>query len=90
MRRRSFAKNVTAADSDVIVVDASVAVEVLLRTSRGEPVISEVVRADRHAPHIIDLEFATLDREVAQVFRTIQKAAQNQQTTQQAKQQASS
>src|SRR5579871_823747 len=36
---------------------------------------------------VIDLEFATLDREVAQVFRTIQKAAQNQ--TEQAKQQAS-
>jgi ribonuclease P protein component len=39
---------------------------------------------------VIDLEFATLDREVAQVFRTIQKTAQNQQATQQAKQQASS
>jgi ribonuclease P protein component len=36
---------------------------------------------------VIDLEFTTLDREVAQVFRTIQKAAQNQQATQQAKQQ---
>ena len=39
---------------------------------------------------VIDLEFATLDREVAQVFRTIQKAAQGQQTTQQTKQQTSS
>jgi len=28
---------------------------------------------------VIDLEFFTLDREVAQVFRTIQKAAENQQ-----------
>jgi ribonuclease P protein component len=37
---------------------------------------------------VIDLEFSALDREVAQVFRTIQKSAQNQQATQQAKQQA--
>ena len=29
---------------------------------------------------VIDLEFATLDREVAQVFRTIQKMAEKQQT----------
>src|SRR3984957_13264587 len=39
---------------------------------------------------VIDLEFATLDREVAQVFRTIQKAAQGQQTIRQTKQQTSS
>ena len=29
---------------------------------------------------VIDLEFATLDREVANLFRTIQKAAEKQQT----------
>ena len=33
---------------------------------------------------VIDLEFTTLDREVAQVFRSIQKAAENQQAKQQA------
>jgi ribonuclease P protein component len=38
---------------------------------------------------VIDLEFASLDREVAVVFRAIQKAAQSQQATEQAKQQAS-
>jgi ribonuclease P protein component len=38
---------------------------------------------------VIDLEFASLEREVAVVFRAIQKAAQSQQATQQAKQQAS-
>jgi len=32
---------------------------------------------------VIDLEFTALDREVAQVFRTIQKAAENQQAKQQ-------
>ncbi len=35
---------------------------------------------------VIDLEFSTLDREVAQVFRTIQKAAERQQDRQQDKQ----
>jgi ribonuclease P protein component len=39
---------------------------------------------------VIDLEFTALNREVANVFRTIQKAAQSQQTTQQANQPASS
>jgi ribonuclease P protein component len=38
---------------------------------------------------VIDLEFASLDREVAQVFRTIQKVAQSQQAAEQAKQQDS-
>src|SRR3984957_11689708 len=33
---------------------------------------------------VIDLEFTTLDREVAQVFRSIQKAAETQQAKQQA------
>jgi ribonuclease P protein component len=35
---------------------------------------------------VIDLEFSTLDREVAQVFRAIQKAAERQQDRQQDKQ----
>jgi ribonuclease P protein component len=39
---------------------------------------------------VIDLEFTALNREVANIFRTIQKAAQSQQTTQQANQPASS
>ena len=39
---------------------------------------------------VIDLEFTALNREVANVFRTIQKAAQGQQTTRQTKQQTSS
>jgi ribonuclease P protein component len=36
---------------------------------------------------VIDLDFAVLDREVAQVFRMIQKAARKQQEVQQDKQQ---
>ncbi len=42
----------------MIVVDASVAVEVLLRTPLGERIASHVLHQPRHAPHLIDAECA--------------------------------
>jgi ribonuclease P protein component len=38
----------------------------------------DIILHPRHS--VIDLDFATLDREVANLFRTIQKAAEKQQT----------
>ncbi|HTK80641.1 MAG TPA: type II toxin-antitoxin system VapC family toxin [Rhizomicrobium sp.] len=42
----------------MVVVDASVAVEVLLRTSLGQRIVSNVLHQPRHAPHLIDVECA--------------------------------
>lgn len=41
----------------MIVVDASIALEMLLRTPLGGSVASRVTQTQRHAPHLIDLEF---------------------------------
>lgn len=48
----------------MIVVDASVILEVLLRTSHGEPIADRILRPRErmHVPHLLDLE-------VAQVLR---------------------
>jgi predicted nucleic acid-binding protein len=47
-----------------IVLDASAAIEILLRTARGEPLAARLLAPDTslHAPHLLDVE-------VAQVLR---------------------
>ena len=41
-----------------IVLDASVALEVLIRTTRGVRFASDVFGRERHVPHLLDIEFA--------------------------------
>jgi predicted nucleic acid-binding protein len=53
----------------MIVVDASLAVEVLLRTPLGLRATSQVFHEERHAPHLIDVEFT-------QALRRLVRAAQ--------------
>lgn len=43
----------------MIVVDASVAVEILLPTHFGQRFRDRIFREERHAPHLIDIEFAS-------------------------------
>ena len=42
----------------MIVIDASVALELLLETPRGKRAVSQVFEQERHAPPLIDIEFA--------------------------------
>jgi predicted nucleic acid-binding protein len=49
----------------MIVIDASVAVEVLLRTPIGMRAAPHIFHEMRHAPHLIDVEFAHALRRLA-------------------------
>ena len=51
----------------MIVIDASVAVEMLLPTPLGRRIRDRVLREERHAPHLIDLEFASAVRRLLRV-----------------------
>ncbi len=51
----------------MIVLDASAAIELLLRTPAGEDVARRIARAELAAPHLIDVE-------VAQVARRYERA----------------
>jgi len=42
----------------MIVIDASLAVEILLPTPLGMRLRDQIFREERHAPHLIDVEFA--------------------------------
>ena len=46
----------------MIVVDASVAFEVVLRTSRGLRAAERLADEDLHVPHLVDLEIASAAR----------------------------
>ena len=43
----------------MIVVDSSLAIELFLPTSLGERIAERVFDEERHAPHLIDVEFAS-------------------------------
>ena len=53
----------------MIVVDASVVIEVLLRTELGERVQTRVLDPDQrlHAPHVLDLEITQVLRRMVQL-----------------------
>ena len=42
----------------MIVIDSSLAVEILLPTPLGSQLRDSIFREERHAPHLIDIEFA--------------------------------
>lgn len=46
----------------MIVLDASVVVEMLLRTKCGEQAVHEVANAPAHAPHLLDAEVGSVMR----------------------------
>jgi predicted nucleic acid-binding protein len=43
----------------MIVIDASLAVEILLPTPLGSQLRDSIFREERHAPHLVDIEFAS-------------------------------
>ena len=51
----------------MIVVDTSVVLEVLLHTPAGERHGDEIFGEERHAPHLIDLEFANVLRRLTRL-----------------------
>jgi predicted nucleic acid-binding protein len=57
-------RNVRRARASVIVVDASVVLELLLNTPAGRRVAAAIAAAEitLHAPHLIDLESAQILR----------------------------
>jgi predicted nucleic acid-binding protein len=51
----------------MVVMDASVAVEVLIRTELGRRIAHRVLDEDLHAPHLIDLEFLNALRRLSSI-----------------------
>ncbi len=60
----------------MIVVDASLAVEILLRTPLGAQHTGQVVGQDVHAPHLIDIELANTLRRLTRGGRLSEATAQ--------------
>jgi predicted nucleic acid-binding protein len=60
----------------MIVIDASLAVEALLRTPLGVRAIPHVFHEERHAPHLIDIEFTHALRRMVLIAKLDESLAQ--------------
>lgn len=60
----------------MIVIDASVAVEVLLRTPLGVRAVPQIFHEERHAPYLIDIEFAQALRRMVLIAKLDESLAQ--------------